>query len=367
MSLNVKNIFAPQDIQYSAAVDPGTNAIASFVVFNELEHLSGFSPWITETYSQFTDEQRENNKLIFNGMMDIFEFDKNWRSFAELMARLEELEPDWMADRILQGCVKIRHGAYAAEDLDLPMPSVDELRADEDLYIKHMDRLYAEKKERSKRQFHQKIHRLLRKPKELKSLVISHMTEIWDEYLSIEWKRRMADVKEAVSAFRNLDLSDASPQEAIRTVLGRDLMKTLDDTFEDLDQMIFVPSPHIGPYALLLKTERVAKLVFGAQHADRFQGNSASLSRSELLTRLGALSDPTRLQILEMLMERDEMRSAEVMTELGLSQSSASRHLIQLCACNLLKEKRVANSKFYSINRDRIDDTLDLLASYFQK
>ena len=80
---------------------------------------------------------------------------------------------------------------------------------------------------------------------------------------------------------------------------------------------------------------------------------------------MSALSDPTRMQILELLMEQGEMNSQQVIAELDLSQSSASRHLIQLCASGFLVEKRVANSKYYAINRDRIDDTIELLSQHF--
>ena len=57
---------------------------------------------------------------------------------------------------------------------------------------------------------------------------------------------------------------------------------------------------------------------------------STALSRSELLVRLNALADETRLKIIELLTQNEEMCAQDFITMLDLSQSSASRHLRQL-------------------------------------
>ena len=365
MSLNAKSILTPEKITYSSAMDPGANGISSLIALNETQHLSGFPDWVLDTVASMTTEQMRVNHLVLEGMLDIFEFDRVWRSFEELIDHLEEKDPIWLRDRILEGVARSRHGEYE-DDPSLKAPSPENLLKDKALYTEHMRRLHSHKKDPDL-EFHEAIYALLKAPGKLQDLVIDHLRFMWGEYLAPEWQRVKAQIRAAATAFKNLDLADLSPKDAIREVLGRDLMKNFsDEKFAGSEEMIFVPSAHIGPYALVLSTGKVAKLIFGAHHADRFQGESAVLSRSEVLVRLNALSDDTRLQILELFLESEELTSQEVISQLDLSQSSASRHLIQLCASGFLTEQRRANCKSYSLNRDRIDETLSLVKDFLK-
>jgi ArsR family transcriptional regulator len=90
------------------------------------------------------------------------------------------------------------------------------------------------------------------------------------------------------------------------------------------------------------------------------------LSRSDLLNQLNALADDTRLHIIELVSGEGELRAQEIIARLGLSQSSASRHLRQLTATGYLIERRGEAGKIYSLNRDRIEDTLDAVRQSLQ-
>jgi DNA-binding transcriptional ArsR family regulator len=50
-----------------------------------------------------------------------------------------------------------------------------------------------------------------------------------------------------------------------------------------------------------------------------------------------------------------------------LSQSSASRHLRQLTASGFLSERRRDVAKCYSLNKERIDDTMHALKDFLRK
>lgn len=80
--------------------------------------------------------------------------------------------------------------------------------------------------------------------------------------------------------------------------------------------------------------------------------------------RLNALTDDTRLQILRQIAESGELRSQEIIDVLELSQSAASRHLTQLTAAGFLKERRCEGAKCYSLNDERLSDTLQAVANY---
>jgi ArsR family transcriptional regulator len=64
-----------------------------------------------------------------------------------------------------------------------------------------------------------------------------------------------------------------------------------------------------------------------------------------------ALSDETRLRILNLLLER-ECCVCEVMQVLGISQSTASRGLSALYDAGFLKRRREGTWMFYSIAKD---------------
>jgi DNA-binding transcriptional ArsR family regulator len=84
--------------------------------------------------------------------------------------------------------------------------------------------------------------------------------------------------------------------------------------------------------------------------------HSAVLDRSDLLMRLDALSDDTRLRIVEMATRDGTITTQMVMDELELSQSSASRHLTQLAATGILSVDGSERTKRYRTNPRRIDD-----------
>ncbi len=93
---------------------------------------------------------------------------------------------------------------------------------------------------------------------------------------------------------------------------------------------------------------------------------SPSLSRSELLVRLSAVADDTRLQILELLTQHEELCAQDIIRLLDLSQSAASRHLRQLTATGFLVERRNEVVKCYRINPQRVDDTLRALKRFLR-
>ncbi len=92
--------------------------------------------------------------------------------------------------------------------------------------------------------------------------------------------------------------------------------------------------------------------------------HSPDLSRSELLTRLNALADDTRLHILQALKDEGEQCSKHIMQQLELSQSATSRHLKQLSATGYLNERRKNGAKCYRLNMDRVEDTLEALSQF---
>lgn len=66
---------------------------------------------------------------------------------------------------------------------------------------------------------------------------------------------------------------------------------------------------------------------------------------------LKALSDETRLRIVNLLYER-ELCVCDVMETLQISQAKASRHLIYLKNAGLAKDRKHAQWAYYSLSKD---------------
>ncbi|MFQ5814979.1 MAG: ArsR/SmtB family transcription factor [Candidatus Hydrothermarchaeaceae archaeon] len=74
-----------------------------------------------------------------------------------------------------------------------------------------------------------------------------------------------------------------------------------------------------------------------------------------------ALSDETRLKILEELREHDKLNVSTICEKLGRDQSAISHHLTCLRNCGLVKAEKEGKFIVYSLNgRDRVSKLLRL-------
>lgn len=77
----------------------------------------------------------------------------------------------------------------------------------------------------------------------------------------------------------------------------------------------------------------------------------------DLIKALKALSDETRLRILNVLLEK-ECCVCEVMQALDISQTRASRNLAALCDAGFLKLRKEGRWSLYSINKEGMKEYL---------
>lgn len=80
----------------------------------------------------------------------------------------------------------------------------------------------------------------------------------------------------------------------------------------------------------------------------------------KLSDALKALSDETRLRILNILYEK-ELCVCDIMETLKISQAKASRHLIYLKNADLVKDRKHAQWVYYSISIDKRMKFIDAL------
>jgi DNA-binding transcriptional ArsR family regulator len=173
-------------------------------------------------------------------------------------------------------------------------------------------------------------------------------------------------LQDAVDAFQQVDLAGTSRLEAAELVAGRALddIKCCGEFLEGAQRVVCVPSVHIGPYLAAFYANDTLWILFGARLPEGVQFHAPDLSRAEILVRLNALADNSRLRILKLVSDNGEQRSQDIMSRLELSQSTVSRHLKQLSATGYLSERRCNGAKCYQLNPERIRDTLRAISAF---
>ncbi|HEY3552047.1 MAG TPA: metalloregulator ArsR/SmtB family transcription factor [Solirubrobacterales bacterium] len=85
---------------------------------------------------------------------------------------------------------------------------------------------------------------------------------------------------------------------------------------------------------------------------------------AELIARrFRALSDPTRLRILDLLRNRDEASVGEITEELGTSQQNVSKHLSALLAEGFVARRKRGTSSLYRISDPGVHEICDGISS----
>ncbi len=80
-----------------------------------------------------------------------------------------------------------------------------------------------------------------------------------------------------------------------------------------------------------------------------------------LLARLfNGFANSTRLSVLLLLVQRDEMKVGELVDELGAPQPRVSDHLRCLAWCGYVRVRREGRNAYYSVADDRVMQMLKL-------
>lgn len=336
-------------------LEPAFNNIYTLVLLNYSEKLSGLDDWVTRTWNTMSPERRHNNRLVMEGLHFAVVPIRSFKSFEEYLNDLTITDPITLRDRLLDRlvCPKVD-----AKGQTIPPRYTPEDLLDKETYIRFLLERHPDDTDV---ELEREANDYFTDPPRMHALILYHLQTMWREVLQPEWNRVRPLLQEAVSAFRAQDFAKLSPVEVARRVAGQELSPYLEAHLQKIKHLTLAPSAHIGPYLGKFAYEEKLWMLFGA-HLPAGAGTvSPALTRSELVVRLSALNDDTRLRILELLSKRDELCAQDVITLLDLSQPAASRHLRQLTATGYVTERRREGNKCYALNRERFEDTCELM------
>ena len=344
-------------------LEPAFNAFHSLLLLVKANHLSGLDEWVTRTDMALAPERRYLHHIVFSGLYHAIEPARSWSSFPLFVDDLARQEPEALKDRLFEAY--FRHSPKTDEaqpGADQALPSATQLLADRKLFLAFLRERFGTIEE----DIESEAHALLNDPPKMKEVIVAHLRYMWTSVMAPEWERITPLLQTCVDAYRQIDFGGLSNAEVVQEVIGHEPDDHLQKMLPESDRVVFVPSAHLGPYLGRFKINRVLYVLFGARQPQGAAGVWPDLSRSELLVRLTALADDTRLRILHLIAQNGEQCSPDIIRELDLSQSAASRHLQQLTATGYLVERRHEGAKCYNLSADRIEDTFRALSKFVQ-
>ncbi|MBK9926497.1 MAG: winged helix-turn-helix transcriptional regulator [Anaerolineales bacterium] len=338
---------------------PTQNIFSSmFLLAKEGDGTPGVHDWVAKTQARMKKKELENHQLAMIGFFFALIPDENGITFPAYLVRLENTDPIAIKDKLLN--------AYATISLENKQPESvdwDQVLASRETYIAFLEERFG--KDHVDIKLERRAYDLVMDPPALKDFLVTHLNWLWENYLAPEWKRVQPMVQESVRAFKNFDLTSMTRIEAAKFVTGQELdesrwCKKLDTA----ERIVFVPNPHIGPYNHVEQVGDTLYITFGARQPEGTGERIPELDRNEIVARLSALADDTRLHILQLATERGELRVQDIMEETNLSQPSVSRYLTQLTVTGYLQERRENGSKVYVLNEGRIEKTLKAVSAF---
>jgi DNA-binding transcriptional ArsR family regulator len=354
-------VLPPSESTVSFGLEPAFNALHSLMLLTKVDELSGLDEWVTRTATALAPERRYMNRVVLIGVHYAVVPTRSWSSFPLYLEDLARQDPDALRDRVFNAYFRIGKSKEQAPG-QLMQPEIPQLLADRALYLAFL----RERFDSFDEEVELEAYGLLNDLPKLKETMVSHLRYMWTYVMAPEWERVQPLLQTCVDAYRQLDFSGKNIVEAIQQVVEQQPESWCQKVAGEADRVVFVPSAHIGPYQGRYMVNRALYLLFGARQPKDAVGLWPELSRSELLVRMTTLADDIRLQILHLIAQNGEMCSPDIIRQLDLSQSAASRHLQQLSATGYLVERRREGAKCYSLSMDRIEDTFRALSKFLQ-
>jgi DNA-binding transcriptional ArsR family regulator len=354
-------IEVPEKPLISVAVAPAQHAVHSLLLLTTAGEHSGLGEWVAHTIDRMTPAERQTNRLVTFGLHFSIVPEQDWPSFPAYIDHLAAMDPVALRDKMLASYLALEPLAdYAGF-----VPGPDDVPWILESAENYLDMLRGRfPTDVIDEELESEAYSYAIDPPRMQELIVTHLRDMWDRYLEVEWRRVEPMLRDSERAFRQIDLSSMSRKEAVQLILDKDVCEKTEETLECAERLTFVPSAHIGPYHGQLCGRDRLWIIFGARLPEGVQFEAPDLSRNEIVVRLSALADDTRLSILRLVSTQGEKRSQDIMDNLGLSQSAASRHLKQLSATGYLDERRCEGAKCYTLNPERIERTLGALHAF---
>jgi DNA-binding transcriptional ArsR family regulator len=359
---------APQQIVAVSAPLTLTSAIslafrAGYAVDQE---DSALDPWLVDTWRNLDEDLRHDLDLLlgFSGRLlyyveemlaafDAVAHEQLSASFDDYLEFLSALPPERFKDMATESVVRLyrdRGLAEAPPENDDPYdwrmflrPGITRANIDEAVS-------------------------LIISPGQLKLRTLALLDGFWRAAFETEYRSTLPDMRQAVRVAQSL-IHYTSAQQSFAEITGHRLPEEISLRIGDVERVIYSPSIHLGRFIQYILYPPNLILYFNPQTvlqrrtlASRTAEAVTQLSTADALEGFRALSDPSRMRIVEML-RGGELYAQEIVSRLGISQSAVSRHLSTLESADLVTIRPANGMKYYAIDRDRLQALAAQLAA----
>lgn len=343
-------------------LEPGLNAFGSMLLVAAEEEEPGIHEWVSKTRARMSAEERARHKLVMIGLHYAVLPHKLGIGFEEYLTQLDATPPSELRERLLDAYSRICITQESRKQAGKPVHWNKVLSSPEN-YVNFLRHRFGD--ELTDQAMETQAYHYVIDPVAMKQLITGHMRWFWENHLETEWRRVRPMLEASAKAFNQIDLSGRTRAEIIQYITGKEVNESKwGRELLESKELIFVPNAHFGPYMKATKIDENFYIYFGAHLPEGSDVRIPELDRAEIVSRLSALADDTRLSILQMIVENGEMRSQEIMEAVNMSQPSVSRYLSQLTAAGYLQERRENGAKVYVLNRDRVEKTLKAVHAF---
>ena len=348
----------------TVALEPAFNAFVSGLLIEKNVGDPGIHEWVERVRSQMSAEEQGRHSLVMTGFFYAAVPRNSWDNFSVYLDYLERRPPSAFRETLLDSYSGIFMKERAKNHLQEKV-NWNEVLSTTSNYLSFLKDRFGD--EHIDEEIESRAYQYVIDPDAMKQLIVGHLRWFWKNHLEKEWSRVQPMLLDSVKAFTRVDLNNMSRIEAARFITGQELQEEKwAESLERAEKVIFIPNAHIGPYLQRSYLNDTFYIFFGARQPEGEEVRIPELERTEIVSRLSALADDTRMRILRMVIEHGEMRSQEVIDATGLSQPSVSRYLAQLSATGYLHERRENGSKIYAVNFDRIEKTLKAVSAFLR-
>jgi DNA-binding transcriptional ArsR family regulator len=319
--------------------------------------VENLSPWVDHTRTIISSEDR---KLCGQSCEAAAFVPHNWaKGFDSWLDYLKSLDQEFIRNTMLDKLVSNARSNLPGQTI----PDKNLLRQDRPVFGELVQGIYQSMHETVTDEVIDRDFANIQDPLAWRDRIAGFITRIWNGSLKEEWSRVQSMVDDSVKAFRETPIQGTTLEERLCFLTGRDEIPEMwMKIFNRLEEIIWVPSPHIGPYMILFhQTETQAWFISRTRLPKGSSVHSVLLDKADLLIRLSALADPIRLEIVHMAATMGVITTQTIMDGLGLTQSSTSRHLSQLAATGILHVDSGEKTKRYSLNLPRYEETIKSL------
>ncbi len=361
-----------QPARLSAGIESVRGVLNSLLLIANCDEFPGISPFIAKTHAALADEVKMMNKVFMIGLQyAAFPVDA-FLTFEDYLHDLAQTDPKILQQRIFHSYDLI--SAYKVNIISKESPvtvtkkDLERLLSSKKIYLEYLTKCFGN--ETLDYDIEGRAYDYLINPAMMRDTMVEHFQYMWTYYLKEEFNRNHGIIEKAVADLNSVNVTSMHPFEAARKITGHDIEREWADRqwelqrIETANKVVFVPSFHMGPYLGRRVITNSMYIFFSPKITEGLPLSSPDLTRTDIHTRLTTLSDDVRLKILKLLTRQTELSSKQIMEDLDLTQSSASRHLKQLSATGFVNERRRNSAKIYSLNQAFISQTMDAVANY---